>query len=240
MLDWESWSAQSISARQKGVVLGGLVRVVGDHHAVDVRLASSPVVGIAEEGARHARAERLEFERPGADRVLRVVPDGDDAHLPLSHQQLGEDGVRHFHGDLHRVAVHLAQILHVHGGQGRGAGVVVLHDPVEGVDHVVARELLAVVELDPALHADGPLGGVGVRRHFIGKAELRRRVGAELHQALVKLRSAGEVEVVHRVVAVEGVGGPATGAPEPDRAPAARLRRRHGLARARRRRARRR
>ena len=30
------------------VVLGGLVRVVGDDDAVDVRLATSPVVGIAE------------------------------------------------------------------------------------------------------------------------------------------------------------------------------------------------
>ena len=154
-----------------GVVAGH----VGPGHAVEVRLALLPVVGVAHQLERAALVPEVPLERPGADRGVVELGLGLAAvvggHDPVGEQrQVGEQRrprvleVDH-HGAGGRRVDRLDGGVDVAPALGRGTGLV------DGELHVGRRHRLAVGELHPL--AQGERVGLLVRRHGIAGGQPR-------------------------------------------------------------------
>ena len=209
-------------ARDEGVHLARLVAVVGDDHLVEVwqRLpvgAVLPVVRVLDEDALLAGREGLVHERPCPDRLLRVVVGRHDALFTGVRHGEGERRVRRVTWDCQGEGVDELDVLQVHGGEPERPREVLAHDALHGEEHILGREGLAVVEGDPLLQPDRPLGGILVGRDLLGQRQLGDVVQVPLDHLVVQLRGAGEVDVLDAGVPVECVGGATAGQPSPQR-----------------------
>ena len=108
-----------------------------------------------------------------------------------------------------------------------GGGGLLAGHPLEGEQHVLGGDVLAVVEGDALAQLDRPGLGVGRGRHRLGDGGLDLVVVVPVEQRLVELEAARDVGVLHRTVGVEGVlGATAGGAVDEDAAGCRRHRRR--------------
>ncbi len=151
---------------------------------------------------------------PGADRLGRVVADGDDRVEVLA-EVVQEARVGELQRDVHLVLAGLLDVGDVDvADRGRAdLGVLLVEDPLQREDDVLGRDRLAVVELDPGTDLDHPgvgLALLGLDRlgdHHLQRAEARRAHG----ERLIQVPAAHDVRVGGGQVGVDRVLGAAAG-----------------------------
>jgi hypothetical protein len=187
---------------------GGVVREVDDDELVQVGLALAPVVRVPYEDALLSRFEAPQRERPGTDRVLRVIPGWNNAVLVLR-ELVEEDRVRSMEDQLDGPVVPDLDSAGVDRGQPRstGLGGLRIDDALERVHDVVRRHRLAVVELHALAQPDGPLPGIRRRLDRLGQSHLDAVSRVVRDERVVELDHTCLVRVRHRAVGVQGVLG---------------------------------
>ena len=151
-------------ATSQRVDLADLTREVPNDEPVDVGQAALPVVLVLHEGALAACGERLEPERPGADRSPQVEANGHDEEVVRA-QDVLQRRKRREARDLDGEPVELLRVGDVEGLErcGTERRLFRVDDPLEGEQDVIGAERLAVVELDVRQQADRPFRGVLAR-----------------------------------------------------------------------------
>ncbi len=193
-----------LTAEQR-VLAGGDIDDRQDLELVKIGQVVLPIVVIAGVHRRLARPERLEYERPCADRgrkVHRAVLHDVDGVTGQRARQVG-DGLaeREFDGQV----VDAAGVGEVHEGEVNRAvqRQLRIKDAPYAVQHIVGDQRLAVMPGDPVAQPDAPLRPIRIGLDRSGQPAGRREIRVVAHKPLEAVVGPGEVDEVRALMRIE-------------------------------------
>ena len=192
-------------ASHQGLGASGGIGDVTELHTVKVAAVGLPVVArLALEGGAHAGLELFQGESTGAHGLAPVLETIGHHHDVVIAQVVRQVQVARLHEDLHGVCVDFLDFCDV-GQQGLGGGLGLTAVQVDGINHVVGVQRLAVAEGDAFAHVKGPVGRAGLDVPFFKQLTNSIAVVSDLHQAVEDHQAHGNrdgVGVGQRIEAV--------------------------------------